>query len=75
MTNRLLRLPDVADRVGLKRSSIYRMIASDQFPSPLKISSQVSAWPESEIEAWIQARIDEGRDRRNLQLAPEIPSA
>lgn len=49
---KFLRLPDVRDRVGLSRSQIYRMIQAGTFPSPLKLSPQVSVWSDHEIDNW-----------------------
>jgi prophage regulatory protein len=54
-TDRLLRLPEVQSIVGLCRAMIYRAVASGRFPEPVKLG-RVSAWPESEVLAWIEAR-------------------
>lgn len=50
-------LKRVRRRVGLSRSSIYRLIASGKFPRPAKLSERAIAWDSREIDAWIQARI------------------
>jgi prophage regulatory protein len=55
---RLLRLPAVEAATGLRRSSIYDLIRARQFPAPVKLS-RLSAWPESEVSAWIADRIRE----------------
>ena len=34
--DRLLRFPEVKDRVGFSRSSIYRLMRQGDFPEPLK---------------------------------------
>lgn len=52
----LLRLPQIIQRTGLQRSSLYDLIRSGQFPQPVKLA-RLSAWPESEVDAWIAARI------------------
>ncbi|MDX0622917.1 AlpA family phage regulatory protein [Sinorhizobium medicae] len=49
---RFLRLPEVRARVGLSRSQIYRLIQDKSFPAPLKISAQVSVWPDGDITRW-----------------------
>ncbi len=51
--DRLIRLPEVVDRIGFKKSNIYRLIQEDKFPRPVKIGCRASAWKESEIQAWI----------------------
>ncbi len=53
---RLLRLPEVLSRTGLSRSTLY---ADQQFPKSVKVGQRAVAWPEDEIEAWINARIAE----------------
>lgn len=54
---RLLRLPDVEARTGLRKSAIYEGMKSQTFPACLKLGTRVSAWPSSEIDAWIAERI------------------
>lgn len=49
---RFLRLPEVRARVGLSRSQIYRLIQAGDFPAPLKLSRQVSVWPDQDINRW-----------------------
>jgi prophage regulatory protein len=54
--NRLLRIGEVVKVAGMPRSSIYALVATGQFPGPLKISTRSSAWRLDEIEAWIAER-------------------
>lgn len=58
---RLLRLPEVLERVPLCKSSLYGRIRSGTFPKPVHLGT-LSAWVESEVDAWIAAQIVE-RDR------------
>lgn len=51
----LLRLPAVAAIVGLKTTAIYMAVRRGEFPRPVKLG-RISAWPESEIRAWIEDR-------------------
>ena len=51
----LLRLPDVLTMCGLGRSKLYAMIAEGEFPKPVHLG-RASAWPVSELQAWIEAR-------------------
>lgn len=52
----LLRLCEVLQRTGVSRSWVYRQVADGSFPKPVKLN-RTSAWLESEIEDWIDARI------------------
>jgi len=49
---RLLRLPDVLERVPLARSKIYRLIAQRRFPAPVKVD-RAALWREGDIDQWI----------------------
>ncbi len=57
-TPRLLRLPQVENATGLRRSTLYDLIRAGQFPQPVKLA-RLSAWPENEVTDWIAARIFE----------------
>lgn len=53
-TTRLLRLPEVMSRVGLKRSAIYQRMSDGTFPRSRSLGPKCALWVEAEIEAWIQ---------------------
>ena len=53
---KILRLPDVLDRVGKSKASIYRDEAADRFPKRIVLGANSVGWLESEIDAWIEAR-------------------
>ena len=54
---RLLRLPEVMERVGLRHTAIYGRMARGQFPKPVRIGLRAVAWPESDIDRFVEARI------------------
>lgn len=56
-----IRLPEVRQRVGISKSQIYKLIAQDQFPKPVKVSHRISCWVVAEVEQWVQEQVD-GRD-------------
>lgn len=51
---RLLKLPQVESFVGLKKSKIYELIQSGEFPAPVKVG-RASSWLEGEVQGWIAA--------------------
>ena len=53
----ILRLKAVKSRTGLSRSTIYLAVKNDLFPKPINIGIRSVGWIESEISAWILARI------------------
>lgn len=55
--NRLLTLKQIEYITSLKKSSIYCLIAAGRFPSAVNVSFRRRAWAESEVQAWIAARL------------------
>ncbi len=53
---RVVRLPDVLARVGLSRSTLWRLIKAGQFPKPIKLGGRAVGWIEEEIDEWIASR-------------------
>lgn len=51
--DKILRLPQVMARVGLKKSAIYKMIGNGEFPKQVKLGTHASGWMESDIQRWI----------------------
>ena len=54
----ILRLPDVLARVGIKRSTLYRLVASGGFPRPVKLSGYAVGWRASDVDRWIADRVN-----------------
>ena len=61
MATTILRLPAVKERIGLSRSSVYLRIAEGNFPKPVSLGARAVGWLESDIDDWIQDRIDQSR--------------
>ncbi|MEY0282074.1 helix-turn-helix transcriptional regulator [Providencia rettgeri] len=45
---------------GLTDKWFYKLIQDGEFPKPIKLGRS-SRWLKSEVEKWLQARIDESR--------------
>lgn len=58
-----LRMPQVEEKTALKRSKIYELLATGQFPKPIYLLGKCRGWLEHEIDAWLLERIKE-RDLR-----------
>ena len=56
MADRILRRPEVQDRTGLSRSTIYAMMAEDTFPKPVRLGKRAVGWTESAITRWLESR-------------------
>ncbi len=57
----ILRRKQVEARTGLSRSTIYDRIKAGTFPAPISLGAKAVGWVESEISAWLNARIQESR--------------
>ena len=57
---KLLPLRQLESVVGFRKSKIYQLIESGEFPPPIKIGRS-SRWPSSEISDWVQETIQSGR--------------
>jgi len=55
----IIRLPQVIQKTGLSRSSIYAAIADGTFPAQIKLTKRSSGWLESEVDSWISDRVAE----------------
>lgn len=57
MTRQILRLPEVINRTGIPRSTLYAKVAEGQFPIPIKLSQRSVGWSTAAIDSWIEERI------------------
>ena len=55
---RILRLPEVISRVGLKRAAIYLYVERGLFPKQINLGPRAVGWIEHEVDAWVTARIE-----------------
>lgn len=54
---RLMRLPEVIQAVGYKRTRIYEGVRTGEFPAPVSLGPRAIAWASDAIEAWIESKI------------------
>ena len=55
MHERLLKVSEVQARLGISRPTIYNWMETGRLPRPIKFSAKCVRWPESVIDAWIEA--------------------
>ncbi len=53
---RILRLPEVKQRTGLSKASIYRQIATGGMPPPIRLGPRAVGWRLADIDAWLASR-------------------
>lgn len=52
----LVRMPAVVRMTGLGRSTIYRLMAEDKFPCPVRLAKRAVAWRRADLEQWTAGR-------------------
>jgi prophage regulatory protein len=57
MVERLISIKEVTSRVPFTKVHIYRLIKRDEFPDRVKIGKRRVCWRESDIDAWIAAKL------------------
>ena len=62
-----VRLPQVIDRTGLSRSTIYFRISEGSFPAPVSLGGRAVGWVDTEVHAWIDNQIKQRLSEKREQ--------
>ena len=54
MGDRILRFPEVYEKIGVSNVSLWRWEKVGRFPKRVKIGPNAAGWIESEVDAWIE---------------------
>ena len=54
---RILKRPEVTIKTGLQQSTIYKLMASGDFPKQIKLTSKSVGWSNKDIDNWIESKI------------------
>lgn len=54
---RILRLAQVIEVTGLRKTTIYELQAAGQFPMRVQITNHSVGWVEQEVQNWLTRRI------------------
>ena len=71
----LLRMSEVARRIGVHRATVYRLIVSGALPPPVRLSGEhgqhggAVAWPEAEVDEYTRKLVAE-RDAHQARHVP-----
>ncbi|MCD9542891.1 AlpA family phage regulatory protein [Photobacterium carnosum] len=57
MSKKIIRLPEVKNKTGLSRSSIYLRMSNNEFPQSISLGSRAIGWLESDINEWLEGCI------------------
>lgn len=72
---RMLRLEPMLDRSGLKRTPAYRLMREGLWPCGVKLGPRMVAWPESEVDAVLGARVAGQTDEQVRTLVQRLHAA
>lgn len=73
--NRVIRFPEVKRRVGYSRMHVDRLEKDGKFPKRIRLGENSVGWLESEVNAWLAAKV-EARNfpAANLGAAASVPA-
>lgn len=58
---RFIVLPEVSLQVGLRKTTIYKMMKENAFPRPYRPYGRTVRWSQKEVQAWME-QIKSGQD-------------
>ena len=65
--SKILKVKEVAEELNVSVQQIYKLVSKGRFPKPIKLGERGSGWLTSEIDAWLQSRID-ARDEEAINV-------
>lgn len=70
----IIRLREVMVRAGLLRSTVYRLIESNDFPRQIKLTpgARAAGWPADEVDQWIHDRLFPAEEAAELTMRAEL---
>lgn len=57
METRLLSPKAVCQRISLSRTTLDRLVASGDFPKPVRITPRRLAYPAEAVDAWVKEKV------------------
>jgi prophage regulatory protein len=63
----ILRLPQVKQRTGLSRSTIYARIKEGRFNAPISLGARAVGWLASDVDAFIASCVNTSRKTTEVQ--------
>lgn len=52
----VLRIAEVSRRIGLARSSIWKMVNEGTFPQPYRLTARAIGWKNVDVDEWLNTR-------------------
>ena len=56
--SKVLKVKEVASEISVSVPQVYKLVKLGRFPGPIKLGERGSGWLRTEIDAWLQSRVD-----------------
>jgi prophage regulatory protein len=73
--NRIVRISEICDRIGVCRSTYYNWVKDGLLPEPIAVGSRLRGMPESELDRLLAAQIAGRSDAEIKGLVKELKAA
>lgn len=60
--DRFIRMPELANTLGVSQRSIYYMIERNRFPRGVGLGDRTVVWSRRAVQEWMQRKIDAARN-------------
>ena len=64
MAERIIRVRDVVERIGVSRSTLYQWVSEGRFPPSIPLGARAVGWREADVDEWIVSRARRARGVR-----------
>ena len=55
---KILKVKQVAEEINVSVPQVYKLVSLGRFPKPIKLGERGSGWLITEIDAWLQSRVE-----------------
>tara|TARA_X000000368_G_scaffold213257_1_gene168476 strand:+ start:688 stop:903 length:216 start_codon:yes stop_codon:yes gene_type:complete len=59
LNKKLFKATEVAEYLNVCKSQVYNLVKQGIIPKPIKLGKRGSAWLVSDIDAWLESKIEE----------------
>ena len=63
--SKVLKVKQVAEEINVSVQQIYKLVSKGTFPKPIKLGERGSGWVTSEVDAWLQSKVDARDEEAN----------
>ena len=56
---KILKVKQVAAEMNMSIPQVYKLVSLGKFPKQIKLGERASGWLKSELDSWLQSRVDE----------------